>query len=186
MNLLNNLNVSKKLTVGFAVVITVVVAMCAAVFLSLMSIKGAVAANDQSVRRLDLASQVLTARVERQNAIRGLVASGDPAFQQKAEAAAKTYQSAIAEWEKVAPEDAADLAKIKEAVATVEADETGLISAGLDPTRQAEAMLTLATKGRLEGLRATLKTTMDRQSALLKKRAAAQGCLLYTSDAADE
>ncbi len=174
MNMLNNLNISKKLTVGFAVIVTVVAAMCIAVFMSLTSIKSAVVANDQSVYRLKLADQVLSARVERQNAIRGLVASGDPAFQQKADNAEEVYQTAIAAWDKAAPEDAADLAKIKEAVTGINSDEVGLISAGLDPTRQAEAMLTLASKGRLEPLRAALTATMDKQSALLKQRAARQ------------
>ena len=174
MNLLNNLNISKKLTVGFAVIVTVVAAMCIAVFMSLTSIKSAVVANDESVYQLKLADQVLSARVERQNAIRGLVASGDPAFQQKADNAEKDYQTAIAALEKAAPEDAAELAKIKEAAAAINADEVGLISAGLDPTRQAEAMLTLASKGRLEPLRAAIKADVDKESALLKQRAAGQ------------
>jgi methyl-accepting chemotaxis protein len=174
MNLLNNLNISKKLTVGFAVVVTVVAVMCAAVFTSVMSIKATVKANDESVYQLKLADQVLSARVERQNAIRGLVASGDPAFQKQAENAEKTYQEAMTAWEKAAPEDAADLAKIKADVAAVETDEVDLIAAGLDPTRQAEAMLTLATKGRLEAVRAALKANTDQESVLLKKRSAAQ------------
>ena len=174
MTLLNNLNISKKLTVGFAVVVTVVAVMCVAVFMSLMSIKTAVTQNDESVYRLKLAEQVLSARVERQNAIRGLVASGDPAFQQKADSAAQTYNTTMAAWEKAAPEDSADLAKIRDAVTVVNTDEVDLISAGLDPMRQAEAMLTLATKGRLEPVRAALKTTIDKESALLKKRVAAQ------------
>ena len=48
MNFLNNVNISKKLTIGFAIVVTVVAVMCAAVFASLLSIKSAVAHNDQS------------------------------------------------------------------------------------------------------------------------------------------
>ena len=174
MNMLNNLNISKKLTVSFAVIVTVVAAMCVAIFMSLMSIKGAAAANDSSVAQLKLADQVLSARVERQNAIRGLVASGDPAFQQKAENAAKVYVDAITALEKAAPEDAADIARIKEAVAALQADEASLISDGLDPTRQAEAMLTLATKGRLDKLRDVVKVNVDQESALLKQRAADQ------------
>ena len=55
MTFLNNVNISKKLTIGFAIVVTVVAVMCAAVFASLMSIKSAVALNDQSVAQLELA-----------------------------------------------------------------------------------------------------------------------------------
>jgi len=174
MNFLNNVNISKKLTVGFAVVVTVVAVMCAAVFASLMSIKSAVELNDQSVAQLELADDVLMARVERQNAIRGLVASGDPAFLKKIEESEKAYNTAISEWEKVAPEDARDIAAIKAAVAPVQAEEAELIAAGQDPTRQAEAMMALSSKGHLAPLRAALEANVKKESALLKERAAGQ------------
>ncbi|HEX7885807.1 MAG TPA: methyl-accepting chemotaxis protein [Phenylobacterium sp.] len=175
MNLLNNLNISKKLTVGFMIVVTVVAIMCAAVFASLMSIKGAVDANASSAAQLKLAEQVLTARVERQNAIRGLVASGDPEFLKQINGAEKQYQTAFAALEKAAPEDAQQLGTIKEAVAKVEAEEAPLIAAGQDPTQQATAMMQLGTQGRLDGVRAALKTLTDNKAKQLQARGAAQG-----------
>ncbi|WP_296600359.1 methyl-accepting chemotaxis protein [Phenylobacterium sp.] len=174
MNLLNNLNISKKLMVGFAVVVAVVAIMCAAVFASLMSIRTAVAANDQSVHQLNLADDILMARVERQNAIRGLVASGDPAFLKRVEASEAAYKTAIESLEKVAPEDGDDIKAIKAAVAKVEAEEAPLIAAGQDPTQQATAMMELGTKGRLEDFRAALKVFRDQENANLVKRAKAQ------------
>ena len=53
---LNNLNISKKLMLGFAVVVTIVTAMCVALFVSLQSIKSAVAQNDIEVAQLNDAS----------------------------------------------------------------------------------------------------------------------------------
>ena len=174
MTLLNNLNVSKKLTVGFAVVVTVVAIMCAAVFASLMSIKQAVAANESSVAQLNLSEGVLMARVERQNAIRGLVASGDPVFLKKIEEGEKAYQETISELEKAAPEDTKLIGELKQAIAKVETEEAPLIAAGQDPTQQATAMMQLGAAGRLDQVRAVLKTFTDQETALLKQRAAAQ------------
>jgi methyl-accepting chemotaxis protein len=174
MTLLNNLNISKKLTVGFAVVVTVVAIMCAAVFASLMSIKQAVAMNDQSVAQLDLADEILMARVERQNAIRGLVASGDPEFLKQIKSEEERYQAAMTQWEKISPEDAPLIGAVKQAVDKVEAEETPLIAAGQDPTQQAVAMMQLGTAGRLGPVRTALKAFTDQESALLKQRAAAQ------------
>jgi methyl-accepting chemotaxis protein len=174
MALLNNVNISKKLTVGFAVIVTVVAVMCAAVFASLMSIKSAVALNNESVRQVEVADTIVAARVERQNAIRGLVASGDPSFLEKINGAQKTYESAVAELEKIAPEDAKDVAAIKAASAKIEAEEADLIAAGQDPMRQAEAMMTLSTKGRLSDFRKAVEANKKQEAVLLKQRAAAQ------------
>jgi len=174
MTFLNNLNISKKLMVGFAVVVTVVGVMCAAVFVSLMSIKSAVADNDASVRQLNLADDILMARVERQNAIRGLVASGDPVFLKKINSAEADYKTAIDALEKSAPEDVDDIKAIRDAIAKVEAEEAPLIAAGQDPTQQATAMMELGTKGRLEQFRAALKTFRDQEGVLLAQRAKAQ------------
>ena len=174
MTFLNNVNISKKLTVGFAVVVTVVAVMCAAVFASLMSIKSAVALNDQSAAQLELADDVLMSRVERQNAIRGLVASGDPSFLKIIEESEKAYEAAISQWEKLAPEDAKDIAAIKAAVAPIRAEEAELISAGQDPMRQAEAMMALGAKGRLSALREVLSANVKQETELLKQRTAGQ------------
>ncbi|MFZ5721173.1 MAG: methyl-accepting chemotaxis protein [Pseudomonadota bacterium] len=174
MTFLNNLNISKKLTVGFAVVVTVVAVMCAAVFGSLLSLRKAVELNDLSVAQVKVAEELLAARVERQNAIRGLVASGDPAFIETINRAQKDYGDALKEWSRIAPEDAADIAKVKAAVATIEAEEAELISAGQDLTRQAEAMMMLGSKGRLGELRKVLNARIKAENELLKERAAAQ------------
>jgi len=174
MTLLNNLNISKKLTVGFAVVVTVVAIMCAAVFASLMTIKNAVHMNDVSVAQLNAANELMMARVDRSAAIRGLVASGDPTFLKSIDTNTKKAADATAEWEKAAPEDAAEIAKIKVMATKLDHEEAELISAAKDPVRQAEAMMQLGTKGRTAEIKAAINAYIDRESAVLDKRAADQ------------
>ena len=170
MTLLNNLNISKKLTVGFAVVVTVVAIMCAAVFASLMSIKAAVDANDASVAQLDAANEVLMARVDRSSGVRGLVASGDPSFLKQIETNGKKAAEGIELLEKAAPEDLAEIGKIKTEMAKLDGEEAGLIAAGQDPTQQATAMMELGTKGRTANLKALLNTYIDRETKVLEAR----------------
>ncbi|MDZ4373918.1 MAG: methyl-accepting chemotaxis protein [Phenylobacterium sp.] len=174
MTLLNNLNISKKLTVGFAVVVIVVALMCAAVFASLVNIQGAVTQNDRSVAALNHINTAMAARVERQNAIRGLVASGDPEFLKRIEEAKVTFNAAIAAWEKDYPKDAQYIAAVKAAVPALEAEEAELIAAGQDPLRQAEAMMQLSTKGRLGDIRKAANAFIEVEQAQLEERAEAQ------------
>ncbi len=174
MNLLNNLSIARKLTVGFAVVIGVMALMSAAVLTSLFSIKGAVAANDTSAAQLEVADAVLSARVERQNAIRGLVATGDPSFLPPIQQQEKAYQSAIAQWAKIAPADAATIDAVKAAVAKLEGEETALIAAGQDPIEQATAMAGLVDKGRVDQVRALLKSYTDKKQAEFDRNTKAQ------------
>jgi methyl-accepting chemotaxis protein len=174
MTFLNNMNISKKLTVGFAVVVTVVAAMCAAVFVSLLNIQSAVYQNDRSVAALNHAETAMMARVERQNAIRGLVASGDPAFVKRIDEAREVFNTAMAAWEKDYPNDAKYIAAIKATIPALEAEEVELISAGQDPTRQAEAMMQLSTKGRLSNFRKAVDAFVEVEKKQLEERAAAQ------------
>jgi methyl-accepting chemotaxis protein len=174
MNFLNNLNISKKLVVGFTVIVTVVAVMCAAVFVSLMSIKSAVAANDHVAAEVEAANAVLTARVEHQNSVRGIVASGDPSFLKLLKQHETEYQAAITKWQKVAPEDAATIDAVKATVAAIQAEEDVLIPMAQDPTKQADAMSQLLTKGRMFKLRDLHKAFVDKKQAEAKRLDAAQ------------
>ena len=171
---LNNLNISKKLTVGFAVVVTVVALMCVAVFASLMSIKTAVTANDASVAQLNQARDVQMSVIERQNAVRGFAITNDPSFEKKiAEETTKTTET-LAAWAKDAPEDAAELATIKAAVDEVFASQDEQVTQSKDPATRQLALDSLGKKGRLNKFRAALKENMDQESAVLRARAADQ------------
>ena len=65
MTFLNNMNISKKLTVGFTLVVAVVAITCVSVGVSLWNISKAVELNDSSMAQLKLADTVLMAAVER-------------------------------------------------------------------------------------------------------------------------
>ena len=173
MNLLNNLNISKKLMVGFAVVVTVVGVMAVATFVGISGIQSAVFENQQSAAELETVNEVLMSRVERQNAIRGLVASGDPKFLEMAEAELKTYEEQLAKWRRIAPDATGEIDAIKAAAARVDAEEAEQIAAGLDPTRQAEAMMSLGVKGDISKMRALLEAKVASESKLLEDRSRA-------------
>jgi methyl-accepting chemotaxis protein len=177
----NDLNISKKLAGGFAVVVTVVAAMCVVVFLSLQGLRTAVHDNDVESAQQKISEHVLAALVERQNAVRGMVASGDKSFQDKIDAQDKDYRAAIAEWAKGDPEDATLIASIKAAADDANAEEDKQVLAATDPARRAEAQVTLGKFGRLTKAREGLKTFNDQEAALLKKREAEQ---VKTEDAA--
>ena len=170
----SNLNISKKLMLGFAGVIIVVAAMCAGLFMSLQSIKTAVAQNDIEVAELKDADAVLMAMVERTNAFRGFVANGDKSFEGKIDEASKTFNETIADWTKIAPEDAGKIAAIKAAGDEVGAQQDSNLVKARDPAKRGEAQATLTTVGRLTKLRDGLKAYTDEEEANLKQRAAAQ------------
>ncbi len=171
---LNDLKISKKLTVGFAVVVTVVAVMCASVFMSLGSIKTAVAENDSEVAQLNASSEIIAALVERQNAVRGFVASGDNSFIEKIAGQTEAYKTAIATVAKLAPEDGELIGKVRAAADTANAEEDVQVAEARDPAKRAEAQATIAKVGRLTDTRALLKIFNDQETALLNQRAAEQ------------
>jgi methyl-accepting chemotaxis protein len=171
---LNDLKISKKLTFGFAVVVTVVAVMCAAVFASLAHIQSAVSANDESVARLNTTATILGELVERQNAVRGFVASGDPSFLKTIASHKEAYQSAVAKLTKLAPGDSELVGKVQTAGDIANAQEDDQVLESRDPTKRAADIASLATTGRLTDTRAALKVFNDREDAKLIERAAAQ------------
>src|SRR5580698_8065161 len=124
----DHLNISRKLFLGFAAVVTIVGSMCLALFISLQSIKTAVAQNDFEVAQLKDADAALMAMVERTNAFRGLVANGDKSFQEKIDAQTKTFDDAIADWTRIAPNEAAQIADIKAAGSIVSGEQDSQIA----------------------------------------------------------
>ncbi len=167
---LNNLNISKKLAVGFAVVVTIVTVMCVALFLSIQGVRKAVADNAESVAQLKVADQTLAAMVERQNSVRGFVGSGADEFISKAAQHQKEYEEAIAHWQKIAPEDAALVAQVKAAADEALREMDVQIAEARDPAHRAEGIASLPTKGRLVKTREVIKTFTDQESAKLKAR----------------
>ena len=174
MSFLNNANISKKLAIGFAVVVTVVALMCAAVFASLVSINTAVDANAASEDQLTVANEIMLARVDRAAGVRGLVASGDRSFLKQIDLNEKKATDAVDQLKRLAPEDAADIAKIEAAMATLDAEETDLITASQDPAHRAIAMTELGAKGRTVNLKAAINEYLAQETKVSKDRSQEQ------------
>jgi methyl-accepting chemotaxis protein len=171
---LNDLNISKKLVVGFAAVVIIVTAMCGMVYMSLHNIHGAIAENDESVGQLKAADTAVAVLVERQNAVRGFVANGDKSFEDKLAEENKVFEENMAHWTKIAPEDTALLATVRAASAEVMAQQDAQVAMSRDPARHAEAIASLSTAGRLTKVREAIKGFTDQESAKLVERAALQ------------
>ena len=171
---LNNLNISKKLMVGFAVVVTIVAAMGVALFLCLQNIGVAVRNNDAEVAQIKISETALNALVERQNAVRGFVASGDKSFETKIADNGKAFDEALAKLGKLAPEDAQEIGELKAAGDEADREEDIQVAQAKDPATRAEAIGSLTTKGRLSKFRELQKAYATREEVLLNKWAKAQ------------
>jgi methyl-accepting chemotaxis protein len=171
---LDDLNISKKLMLGFAVVVTVVTAMCVGVFLNLQSIESAVAGNDAEVARLEMAHEVELQIIERQNGVRGFAITGDQSFLKAVDGALAKYHQAMADWIKAAPEDGARTGAIKAEVDAIFAEQDHQVAMAADPATHEAALADLGKKGRLNKIRALLKAHDEQETKLLKQRAARQ------------
>jgi len=174
MNAFNNLNVSKKFVVGFAVVVAVVTTMCVTVYVSMTQIATAVRDNDASVAQLNTSAAVISALVERQNAVRGYVASGDASFKEKIEKNDKAYDEAIAKLEKMAPEDKALVDQLKAEADKVEGEENQQVAMAENAATRPQAQAVLAHQGRLTKVREALAAYDGQEKEVLAKYSKAQ------------
>ncbi|HEX3366858.1 CHASE3 domain-containing protein, partial [Phenylobacterium sp.] len=179
---LNDLNISKKLALGFAGVVIIVTAMCVGVFLNLQSIKTAVADNDVEVAQLDMAHEVELQVIERQNGVRGFAITGDKSFLKSVDGALAKYHDVMADWTKIAPEDGAHTSAIRDEVDAIFAEQDHQVSMASDPATHEAALIDLGKKGRLNKIRALLKAYGDQEAKLLKERAAKQSSTQATAD----
>ncbi|THD61035.1 methyl-accepting chemotaxis protein [Phenylobacterium sp.] len=171
---LNDLNIGKKLALGFAGVVTIVTVMGAGLFLNLQSIRTAVAQNDAEVAELEAAHDVELQIIERQNGVRGFAITGDTSFLKAVDGAQTKYRASMAGWMKAAPEDSARTQPIKAEVDSIFIDQDGQIRMAADPATHQAALVDLGKKGRLNKIRALLKTYEDEEGKTLKARAAQQ------------
>ena len=174
MKALQNLSIAKKFTAGFAVVVAVVVAMCVTVFLSVSAIGEAVTRNDVTVARLNTASAVLAALVERQNAVRAFVASGDSSFEKRIADNGVLAEETMTRLEALAPDAKAALDPVRVEMLAVSRQEELQVKTSRDPARRAEVAAGLASTGRLTKVRETMKVFTDAQAVELAGMAKAQ------------
>ena len=181
---LNDLNVSRKLSLGFAVVVATVLLMCGSVYLSLSSIRAATQANNQSTVTLAAADAALSALVEQQNAVRGYAATGDHSYLPRIDGFTADFNKAVAQLNDLAGNtDLKDkVAALKEAAATVRAQEDHQVELRQDPTKLAEAQASILTSGRLTKPREILKSITDPEHALVASRGAAQAKSLNSAN----
>jgi methyl-accepting chemotaxis protein len=171
---LNDLNISKKLALGFAGVVTIVTVMCVGLALNLHSIKGAVAANDEEVAQLNLSHDVELQLIERMNGVRGFAITGDPSFLKAVDTAKEKYDTAMSAWIKMAPEDKATTGAIKAEMDGIFVDQDEQVTLSKDPATKPLALEKLGKKGRLNKIRALLKAYGEQEDKLLKRDAEAQ------------
>jgi methyl-accepting chemotaxis protein len=171
---LNDLNIGKKLALGFAGVVTIVTVMSVGLFLNLQSIRTAVAQNDAEVAELEAAHGVELQIIERQNGVRGFAITGDTSFLKAVDAAQTRYRATMAAWMKAAPEDSARTLPIKSEVDSIFVDQDAQIRMAADPATHQAALVDLGKKGRLNKIRALLKTYDEEDGRALKDRAAQQ------------
>jgi methyl-accepting chemotaxis protein len=160
--------------VGFAVVVTVVTAMSVALFLSLQNIRTAVHTNDQEVVQITTANQALAALVERQNAVRGFVASGDKSFETKVNEETTAFEGAMTKLAEIAPADAQLIGQMKDAGEKANSEEDVQLAQARDAGRRADAVATLATAGRLTKFRDLHRSFTDKATGLLNQWSKAQ------------
>ena len=172
----NDLNISKKLMVAFAGVVTIVLVMSVAIYLAMGSIRAATAANDESQNKLLAAGDALSAMVEQQNAVRGYVASGDETFVSTVKAKGEVFKTAFKALTTMSSggDESARLETLRQNAETVWAEEDGQIAGRRDPASVAKVQASIATTGRLTAFRATLKSITDPETVLMKTRTAAQ------------
>ncbi|HXA39580.1 MAG TPA: methyl-accepting chemotaxis protein [Phenylobacterium sp.] len=175
---LNNLNISRKLTLGFAVVVTTVAIMCAALFVCLQNIRTAVRENDARVARVQTADAILMSMVERQNATRGFVATGDKSYLEKLDQQAKIFDGKLTELAQISPEHMAEIQAMRASGSLANAEEDAQVATSRDPAHHAEAVASLLTTGRLFKIRDQIKAYNEREGLALKawsrKQAASQ------------
>ncbi len=170
MNWLNNLNVSKKLAVGFAGVVAVVVISSVSATLFFMQANKLSDACDDDNGDLAAVTTTLSALVERQNSVRGYVASLDASFldlvrqhDDEIEAAMRNETSRAE-----SADEKAAVQSLRDAISKFRFEEQTQIEGAKDPARRAQAQATIASSGRLTQVRAVLKEMSDPIKARLK------------------
>ena len=183
---LNDLSVSRKLTLGFAVVVLTELIMCAVVLTSLGAIHKATDANNVSTATLAAADAALSALVEQQNAVRAYVATGDASFTSRIAALPKSAWKAADRLDVIAAGGPmkAKVDALRAEAAQVADEEAEQMKLRGDAATLTQAQASLLTKGRLTHGREILKSITDPEHALLTERGKAQAAAIRAGQTA--
>ncbi len=166
---LNNVRFSRKIALCFAGVVTVVLAMSAALYIEVKVCETASYASDRLSDAANASDDALAALVEQQNAVRGFVANGDEQFVQNFNTHGQEFLTAAARLEKAVPEEHARIEALKAAAVEVQAQESLQIVMRRDPARIAEDQRSINSTGRLFQVRAVHKDLGSRLDAEVAK-----------------
>ncbi|MBS0411184.1 MAG: methyl-accepting chemotaxis protein, partial [Proteobacteria bacterium] len=172
---LNNLNISRKLMVGFAVVVSIVLAMCAVVSQTISTLESAGRAKDAQVATLATANDAMMAQVNQLSTVRGYVATGDASFPPRLEAYQKDFDKAIARLKEEAAGDQDLLGRItalQAEAAQVRSQWDVQMTQRADPATAAQAQATLLTSGRVLKSRDIMAGIVKHENGLIAQRTA--------------
>jgi methyl-accepting chemotaxis protein len=172
----SNMSVSRKLGVSFTGVVAIVLTMCAIVLVSLANIAAATKANEDGQVALAAMDTALTALIERQNAVRGLVASGDVSFIPRIKGFddnfAKAYATLGAHLSD--PKEKGDLTDLNSAADKARAEMDVQVTESRDPSLHAKSQASITTAGRLTAYREITKRLNRAEQQVLVARSHAQ------------
>lgn len=94
--MLNNLRISAKLPLAFAVIVAIMFAVSAVAFWQVSVVQSAIRDAERANEMLDDVNEMAAAIVDQQSGIRGYLISGDPAYLAPYESGSKRYETAIA------------------------------------------------------------------------------------------
>jgi methyl-accepting chemotaxis protein len=171
----NDMRISRKLIVAFAVILSVFVLSSLAVHGSLMGNLEAANKNNRSYHNSDSLNDTLAAVVEQQNALRGFAASGDAAFLDTYAKSGAEADDRLAAFRSgtTRPEQRQHADELKAAIEEWRTASQGQVALLRDPTTIDQGR-TEVTSLRLTQVRAVWDKMNDVQDGLVAQRWAAQ------------
>jgi methyl-accepting chemotaxis protein len=173
---LDNLKVAHKLIFAFSIIVAVVLGMSGSLYFGLSSVQSATRDNDTSHAILATANDTLSALVEKQNAVRGYVATGDSSFLPRIQGFEDAFGAAADQLSQLDADPAAQaaIADLQNEAADIKSQEDQEVALASNPATAAQARTGLLTTGRLTKARASIKSIVDAQITLVTARSQAQ------------
>ncbi len=180
---MNNVKIASKFLIAFSIVITVVAAMSAAVFLGLSAVASVTRANATSHAILAAADSALSALVEKQNAVRGFVATGSTSFLPRIQGFENDFVTATATLASLETGPAAQAAVValKAEGRHIREQEGQEIAMAATPDTAAQARTDLTTMGRLTKARLIVKGIITPELVQVAVRGVAQEQAMKTA-----
>jgi methyl-accepting chemotaxis protein len=173
---MKNLKVSRKLILAFSMIVLVVVAFSSFVAVSLNQIESATEDNRETQTILRLSSEILATLVERQNAMRGFIASGDEEFVGRMEKASKALSPLLKDFEARLGQEKANtvIPPLQAAIASIDEEAAKAVASVRDPKTQEATRTSIGKIARLSKVREILGSLTDQEAKAAAIRDAEQ------------